>query len=364
MRRALVAAVAAVALPVAAAISGCGASGGTHSSGSSAPPSLITKQQAQQVLSQYTAANNRSNKLRDPSVLASYEAGSSYQLDQGSYRWTKVTDPSNRNYTAISYLSPVFYIPQQLHYPAWFVVRAWQQDAKKPGSGPAGGYIYLIFTKASASAKWMEVLEPFAVSSSATLPQVATDANGFAEPVTAADAQRLAVAPSKLPSLDVSYLNYGTYQQMTQQLEKTRGLKPKSQPKPVGFANGQANLNDVHDLAFWRKTMPRGSSQTDLYTTTSDPVYALRTTDGGALVFYDLRASLTLGAPYGGAMGLMTIHVPGFLNGKERPQASFQINYGDQFAVYEPPGKPAQPKVVATASDPVSAECGGGPCGQ
>ena len=363
MRRALVAALAAVALPAAAVITGCGSSGGSHSAGPP-PPSVITKQQAAQVLSQYTAENNRSNQLRDPSYLATYEGGSSYQLDRGSYRWTRTTDPSNGNYTAISYLNPVFYIPQQRTYPAWFVVRAWQQDAKKPSSGPAGGYTYMVFTRSSASAKWMEVLEPNAVSSSATLPQIATDANGFAEPVTAANAQQLAAAPAKLPSLDVSYLNYGTYQQINLQLEKERGLKPKPQAKPVSFASGQANLVDVHDQAFWRKNLPPGSADSELYATTSDPVYALRTTDGGALVFYDLTAALTLGAPYGGSMGLLRIGFAGFLNGQEKPQASFQLNYGDQFAAYEPPGKQARPTVVADNSDPVSVECGGGPCGQ
>ncbi|HYZ54512.1 MAG TPA: hypothetical protein VE733_13570 [Streptosporangiaceae bacterium] len=367
MRRVLIAAVTAVAVPAAAAITGCGASGGSHSARATAPtapPSVITKQQAQKVLSQYTAVNNRSNQLRNPSYLATYEAGSSYQLDAGSYRWTKSTDPANHNYSAASFLHPVFYIPQQLHYPAWFAVRAWQQDAKKPSSGPAGKYIYLIFTRSSAKAKWMQVFEPFALSG-AKLPQVATDANGFAEPVTAADAQRLAITPGKLPSQDVNYLNYGFYNQMMTQQLKLRGLKPKkSLAKPVRFASAQANLVDVQDQQFYHKTMPQGSTQNDLYATTSDPIYALRTTNGGALVFYDLTATVTLGAPYGGAMGLMRIGFGGFLNGKEKPQASFQLNFGDQFAVYEPPGKPARPTVVADNSDPVSVQCGGGPCGQ
>ena len=369
MRRALVAALAAVALPTAAVITGCGSSGGSHSAGPAAPPSVITKQQAEQVLSQFTAENNRSNSLRDPSFLASYEAGSSYQLDQGSYRWTKTTDPSNKNYTAISYLNPVFYVPQQRAYPAWFVVRSWQQNTKKQGSGPAGGYGYMVFTRSSASAKWMEVLEPDVVGSSARLPQIATDANGFAEPVTAANAGQLAATPGKLPSQDVSYLNYGTYQKTDQQLEKEYelthpGYKPKVPSRPQPFANGQANLVDVHDLSFWRKNLPQGSTESELYATTSDPVYALRTTNGGALVFYDLTSTLTLGAPYGGSMGMLTIGFAGFLNGKEKPQASFQLNYGDQFAAYEPPGKPARPTVVADNSGPVSVECGGGPCGQ
>jgi hypothetical protein len=364
MRRALVAACAAIALPAASAIAACGSASGQHSSGPAAAPSVITKQQAQQALSQYTATNNRSNQARDASLLATYEGGSSYQIDRGQYRWTKVTDPANHAYTQISYLNPVFYIPQQLHYPAWFAARVYSQDAKKPQSGPAAQYQYLVFTRSSASAKWMAVLEPGVVSGSGSPPQVATDANGYAQTVTAADAQRLAAAPAKLPAMDVSYLNYGTYQQMTKQLQQARGLKPKAQAKPVTFANGQANLVDLHDESFWSKSMPQGSSQSVLHATTSDPVYALRTTDGGALVFYDLTADLTLGAPYGGMMGMITIRVPGFLNGKEKPQASFSIHYGEQFAVYEPPGRPASPRVVADNSGPVSAECGGGPCGQ
>ena len=112
--------------------------------------------------------------------------------------------------------------------------------------------------------------EPLVLSGGGSLPQIATGAGGYAQTVTPADAQWLAVAPSKLPSQHVSYLNYA----LDPQLAATSGR------------------------------------------------------DDG------------------------TIKVPRFLNGKEKPQASFQLNYGDQFAVYEPPGEPAHPMVVADASDP------------
>lgn len=377
MRRALAAALAAVALPAAA---GCGVPGAAHSAGPSAPASVITRQQAQQVLSQYTRDANRSNQVRDAGFLATFETAPSLQLDQGYYRWTTVTDPSNHAYSPVAFDNPVFYVPQQPHYPAWFAVRAWQQFQKKTkpaaGTAPRNTYAYLVFTRASSTAKWKLSLEPVALKASGTLAQVATDRYGFAQVVPAAGTKDLA-PPGKLPSMNVKDLNYNLDPQdastsgqtpedkmrAAQQQKMGKPVKAKG-PKPVAFVNGQQNLSDVHDLKFWRSRMPQGSSQTDLHATTTDPVYALRTTDGGALVLYDLTADLSLGVPYGGMMGLMAIRVPGFLNGKEKPQASFDIRYGDQFAVQEPPGKTAHPTVVADASDPVSAECGGGPCGQ
>src|SRR5215472_14110926 len=98
MRR-LVALTAAAVLP-AIMIAGCGSSGSQHGSsgGSAAAGSgVVTLAAARQALSRYVTVNNRSNKLRQDSLLATYEGGSSYQIDAGDYKWTLTSDPSNKN---------------------------------------------------------------------------------------------------------------------------------------------------------------------------------------------------------------------------------------------------------------------------
>jgi len=346
MRR-IVAVTAAAGLPM-AMLMGCGSSGSQHGSSSSG---VVTAAVARQVLSHYVTVNNQANKLRQDSLLATYEGGSSYQIDAGDYRWTLNSDPSNKNYSALSYVDPQFFIPMQSGYPAWFAVRTLQEDVP---SLTKKALMYLVFTKASASAPWLDVREPSAYGMPAgPQPQVAAT-SGYATQVSPSDATGLALAPDKLPAQDVSFLDVGNIPTTSPR----PGLPAPKRPKVINFANGTTGLGDVSDTSFWRSHMPSGSSVLDSHQATTDQIYVLRTTGGGALVFYDLTASLTLGAPYAQPF---SITIPGFFNNSQQ-STSFTLNYVDQFAVYEPPGASATPQVVADETGPVSGECAGAPC--
>jgi hypothetical protein len=343
--------VAAVTLSVAIALSGCGSSG----SGRAEPSAVITAAGAKQVLAQYAATNNRSNELREASVLASYEAGSSYQIDAGAYAFHRVTDPANHDYTAVSYVRPAFYIPRQTGYPAWFAVRVHQQDVHPPASGSSSTDVYLLFSRSSASAKWLQVLDPEVLSGSGSAPQVAAGPHGTALQIAPGDAGRLALAPGQLPAAHVSYLDAGS----APTVPLRPGLPtPKAAGPTVTFANGKTNLGDLHDQAFFQGLAPGQLDVQDTHATTPDRVYALQTTGGGALVFYDLSATLTISTVSG---QLFSLKYSGFISGSQK-DANFEVNYREQFAVYEPAGAPVQPQVVAENSGPMSAECGGGPC--
>lgn len=332
----------------------CGSSGGGQGSPATSGPSaanIVTKAQAQRVLSQYDTVNNRSNKLRQDSVLATYEGGSSYQIDAGIYRWTLSNDPSDKNYAAVSDTSPQFFIPRQSGYPVWFAVRSLEVDASTP---PKQGYAYLVFTKASASAPWLEVREPNAFGLPAQpQPQVAT-AGGYATQVSPSDGTGLALAPDKIPAQDVSFLDVDNIPTTAPR----PGLPKPKRPKVINFVSGKEGLTDLSDTTFWAKHMPSGSSVLDSHQVTTDQVYALRTSGGGVLAFYDLTASLTLGAPFAQPFA---ITIPGFFNGK-RQSTSFTLNYVDQLAVYEAAGPVAAPQVLATQAALVSGECAGAPC--
>lgn len=354
MRRMLTT-VAMAAIP-AVVLAGCGGSGSSSGpsnpkQGSDAPAGVITPAGARQVLAQYTSTNNRANKLRQASVLATYEGGSSYQIDAAGYRQSLIIDKTNKDYAPVTYPDPVFYVPRQKNYPAWFAVRTLMQGKKITGSS----YTYMVFTKASASAKWIQVLEPDTPGlPKQTPPTVATDAAGYATQVSPADAAGLRLAPSALPAKHVSYLDVVNIP--TKPLRP--GLPTPKRPKVVTFANGNTSLADLHDKAFWHSHFPPGSSQLDQHQLTTGPVYALRTTDGGVLVFYNLTAALTLGAPYAAPF---TITIDGIFDGKDSMNSA-QVNYDDQFAVYEAAGASATPTVIANYSGAVSGECDGGPC--
>jgi hypothetical protein len=353
MRR-IVAVTFAAVLP-AIVIAGCGSSGGQHGgSGASAASSgsgVVTLADARQALSRYVTVNNRSNKLRQDSLLATYEGGSSYQIDAGDYRWTLTSDPSNKNYSVLNYVNPQFFIPQQSGYPAWFAVRVQQENVPVVTKK---ALMYLVFSKASASAPWLEIREPSAYGMPAgQQPQVAVK-SGYATGVTPADATGLALAPNQLAAQDATYLDVGNIPTTAPR----PGLPTPKRPKVTNFVNGTTGLGDVSDTTFWKSRMPAGSSVLDSHQTTIDQIYALRTTSGGVLVFYDLTASLTLGAPFAQPF---SITIPGFFKNSQQ-STSFTLSYVDQFAVYEPPGASAGPQVLADETAPVSGECAGAPC--
>jgi hypothetical protein len=86
-------------------------------------------------------------------------------------------------------------------------------------------------------------------------------------------------------------------------------------------------------------------------------VYALRTADGGALVFCDLSASLTLTAPPGRALRL---DIPGYYS-RAIPVRSATVPYVDQVAMYEPPaGAAGSPQLIAAASGAAVTRAGPG----
>jgi hypothetical protein len=354
MRRLLI--IAAMAAIPAVALAGCGGAGsGAGSSsqkqGTTSPAGgVITPAGARQVLAQFASTNNQANKLRQASVLATYEGGSSYQIDVASYRESLILDKKNKGYAPVTYTDPVAYVPRQSTYPAWFAVRALAKWKITPTP-----YVYLVFTKASASAHWIEVLEPTTQGlPKQTLPTVATDAAGYATQVSPADATGVRLAPSALPAKQVTYLDVGNIP--TKPLRP--GLPTPKRPKVVTFANGNTGLGDLHDKAFWHSRLPPGSTQLDQHQVSPGSIYALRTTDGGALIIYNLAASLTLAAPDATPF---TMTIAGIFDGKDSMRSA-QVNYDEQFAVYEAAGASATPAVIAHESGAVSGECDGGPC--
>jgi hypothetical protein len=274
------------------------------------PPSpaaqgALTMAQASQVLANYTTANNTANAQRSDSVLATIETGSSYAVDAGLYRLQQAENVAT--YPAFGPQREQFYIPRETGYPRWFVVQVANADLNSPAK--ITGTEYLLFTQAAAGAPWKNAVEPYMLSG-ATAPAVALGDGGLATPVTAATA--LAVRVGRIAQVTASSLD-GTAMNGTAQL-----------PNP-------GNLADVMDRSFWQGKLP-ASSVTDAHTP-SGPVYGLRTTDGGALLFYADAAELTLTAPAGDTMHLT---VPGFYS-PSQSLTKAGIGYMEQFATYDPP---------------------------
>ena len=288
-----------------------------------APPSpagqgALTLTQASQVLANYTTANNTANAQRSDSVLGAIETGSSYAVDAGLYRLQQAENAAT--YPAFGPQREQYYIPRETGYPRWFVVQVANADLNAPAKITSTEY--LLFTQTGPGAPWKNAVEPYMLAGAAA-PSVALGAGGLAAPVTAATA--LAVPVAQIAQVTASSLD-GTAMNGTGQL-----------PNP-------GNLADLMDRAFWQGKLP-ASSVTDAHTP-SGPVYGLRTTDGGALLFYADAAELTLTAPAGEAMHLT---IPGFYS-PGQALTSARVGYQEQFATYDPPSGSSGLRVVADYS--------------
>jgi hypothetical protein len=278
---------------------------------------------ARRVLAGWLAANNAANRMRSSSALAKIEGGTSFQIDAGSYRWTRVIDPGNSRFQPITLANTSFYIPATARYPMWFAVTGQWTGLDGSRSGLAAAV--LVFTRTSAAVPWLEVLEPDLLPASARV-HVARTPSGQAELLTPAAAADLAVPPSAVQQLTARYLD-----------GVAGGLAGLSRP---------GNLQDLRDAQYWRSgNLPAGSAVSLTHTAAGNPVFAFRAAGGGAVLFFDLTATMRLSAPPG---NLIRVAIPGYYS-SSHPVTSATLSYVDQFALYDPPGGTgADPVVIAS----------------
>jgi hypothetical protein len=312
------------------ALPGGTAAPGTPAAGTPAPGTAtpatrppITQAQAQQVLATYTMTNNMANARASQSQLATVETGSSLAIDAGIDQVKKAA--GSAPYPAYGPAQASYYIPLEPSdgYPHWFAVQV--QNALASAPARVINTEYLIFTQPAPGAPWKNAIEPFILNGS-TPPPVAIGANGYATAVTANEAG-LALSPATASQATATALDTG-----------------------AGGPAVPANLADQQALAALRREFPATSSETDRHIAAAEPIYGLRTTGGGALLFYDVAAQLTVTAQGGGTLPL---NVPGFLS-PGNPAARATLSFLEQFATYDPPGSGAGQGTRGTAPSVVA----------
>ena len=115
----------------------------------------------------------------------------------------------------------------------------------------------------------------------------------------------------------------------------------------IKLPSNLGSLIDEHVKAVWQgyigNGFPAGTIISLAHQAGSGPVFGLRTTNGGALLFYYVSARLTIVAPPGSTFSL---NEPGF----GTSVSSAQVPFVDQFVAYDPPKGQGAPSVTATAS--------------
>jgi hypothetical protein len=267
--------------------------------------------------------NNQANAARSDALLTTIETGSSYAIDAGLYQAQRAA--SSAPLGAFSPLEATYYIPrgESSFSTRWFVVQVANAFAASPKK--VSSTEYLLFTQPSGGA-WREAIEPFGLSG-ASPPRLSLSADGLVTAV-GPDASGPAVVPGQLAALTAASLD-GT----------SAAADTVADP---------GNLADLADGRSWRQRVPEGTvtDQHAAATGADGAEFALRTADGGALVFYTDAASLTVTPPAG---SVLHVTVPGFYSAGQSV-SRVGLAYLEQFAAYDPPAGGGAPRVVADYS--------------
>ncbi|MEW5353311.1 hypothetical protein [Streptomyces sp. 16-176A] len=215
-----------------------------------------TRAEAARALAEFTDAYNKADKAYDSSLDAAYVTGALGAIDAARLKAGHVNSPGgNAAHTPLKLSDAKFTIPKKAGWPRWFLADA---EGNKGGSARW----LLVFTRDGLGAKWraayLTLVAPGAV------PKFRTDADGWAEAVPAGAAGQVA-QPAGLSKDYAAYLKDGG----------------------GSFADG-AYTSD------WRAQRAKTAVRPGLATQYIDEPLtnggcaplALRTADGGALVFF------------------------------------------------------------------------------
>jgi len=219
-----------------------------------------TRTEAARALKDFTTAYNDADKEYDRSLDAARVTGALADIDGGKLKAGRKNNPGgNPNHVALKLTDVKYTIPEKAGWPRWFVADA---TANK---GRATDRWLLVFTRSDADKVWQVAY--LTILAGDDVPTFKKDEDGWAQPVSANDAA-LAVEPKKLGTAYATYMKSG----------------------------GDTFAPGVH-TSQWRAELEKNASKPGLARqyideslTSGDyaPV-GLRTTDGGALVFFVTR---------------------------------------------------------------------------
>ncbi|MGV9562956.1 hypothetical protein [Streptomyces sp. NPDC003480] len=219
-----------------------------------------TRPEAARALKDFLAAYNKADKTYDRAQDADRVTGALADIDAGKLEAGHKTNPDgNPGHVPLKLTDATFTIPEKAGWPRWFVADA---HANK---GSADAHWLLVFTRTDPDKVW--AVSYLTILAPGDVPTFEKDKNGWAKPVTADDAA-LAVRPRGLGAAYASYLRSG-------------GNTFAPGPHTSQFRAGRLASAKRPGLARQYLDQPlTGGAYAPL---------GLRTTDGGALVFFATR---------------------------------------------------------------------------
>lgn len=243
------------------------ASSGTEASPTGTP--VVSPSAARKVIAPTMATNNKANAKLDSALLASFEGGSAFAIDDATYKADKAarfTPPASPFTLDLGELA----LTRQTTWPATFLAVGTQQPLQKSSSKAATCDAMLDFQKTSASGKWRIVLEP--TVNAKGVPKLAKAKAGYAPTVSPATEKLADALPAKVTAALLA--------------EETSGkLGPFSKSDFTGdcweLPNPRADLTEAAEA---------GYDQRDLFSPIDPPdTQSVALAGGSTLVMFTLR---------------------------------------------------------------------------
>ncbi|WP_433474405.1 hypothetical protein ACQPZP_37495 [Spirillospora sp. CA-142024] len=253
---------------------GCSGHATSAAAGRAPGAPALTKAQAQQVLTSFAAGANRAGRRFSGKALRSVETDPQLSMDVAALRLRRAV---RQRPPKLAFTNTTFYIPRLTGYPHWFAADT------VSGKGTAAQRHALLFTQAGQGAPWLLASDPY--PSENALGRVALDTTGFATPV-GPNVKGLAVAPARLPQAHASLLTDG----------------PRASGASL-LADGAKTTETYKALKQGEQTLAgRGVTLSSRFSPAPYKVYALRTKDRGALVWYVLKQNEAYSATHQGRL--------------------------------------------------------------
>ncbi|HKA67555.1 MAG TPA: hypothetical protein VKG85_00410 [Actinomycetes bacterium] len=317
-------AIAVLAVTPGLAVGGCGIPVRGNGGEPLSPRPAVLTAAVTEIVDRYVQVSNAASARRSTALLRSVEVGSSLAIDTAIYRADRALDPGDKSKSRpFGYRPEATFVPRLAGYPRWFAIRA------RPTHPPANPAL-LVFVQRRAGQPWLQTAL-IDLGPQSALPELAYDGHGNVIAVPVADESDLVATPSVVAEAHAEHL--------------TGGKRPASSPRLAADAWTtelvEAARTDAKQLAPARVT--------SRYQPTGQPMYALRTADGGALVVYAMRRSfdarLGSGSPVWRLAGMYAA-----LAGTEAlPARTLHVEWLYQWLVQVPPAgaESAEVRVIA-----------------
>jgi hypothetical protein len=366
-----------LAVAAALAIQGCTSSAASNASGQGGrAASAVTTAEASKAFQSYLDAVLTGAPVYHPEALAGTTgvAYSSYSAAIQVMRYHHVQAGS----PPVRFGKPVYYLPASTGYPRWFVADVVLTDsgATEPPLTPAEGAVVpwmgistgagrhlVLFEKATAAAPWQlgGLLEEHQMAAGAAPWQLASDsrlAPGVSPPALAKD------DTGHVPVVPLSDTALLARPDVAGALQAAVVDDGPASPAATMVASGPLTTGIYqaeHDTLLGLSVPPGDVSQWELEGSNVTK-FALRTADGGALVFYAMYLNTTVEVPallnksepvdLGPPIAVPPYVAPLLAVGNTAPHRHLEAQQLLSFAAVDPAGSPAKIQVIAIGGGP------------